>query len=279
MTARSRSLPFAAILASTALLLTGSMATALAAAPSNDDIAGATVVGAVPFTDGPVDTRDATTSAADPGFCYDATEGADRHTVWYAFTPSAAGRYEADTFTSTYDTTVYVGTANGSGGIDVIGCNDDTNGLQSAVGWQGAAGTTYLIMVGSCCGATFGDGGSLTLHVDVAPPAPQVSLSVSSRGSFSRYGVATISGTVACQNADIVDVDLSVAQAVGRKSIFGGGFVEVRCSSTATGWSIDVSSEDGKFLGGHVTVDAFADACGAIECATDSRTLTVNLRH
>src|SRR4051812_1984670 len=108
MTARARALPFAAVLASTILLLTGSIATALAAAPSNDDIGGAIVVGAVPFTDGPATTGDAPPGAGDPAFCNDAPAGADRHTVWYSFTPSAAGRYEADTFPSTYDTTLYV---------------------------------------------------------------------------------------------------------------------------------------------------------------------------
>ena len=49
----------------------------------------------------------------------------DRATVWYSFTPDADGDYLADTFGSDYDTTLYVGTPDGAGGIDVIGCIDD----------------------------------------------------------------------------------------------------------------------------------------------------------
>ena len=58
-------------------------ATALAAAPGNDDIAAPRTVGALPYADGPYDTREATTGATDPGFCYEPAAGPDRSTVWY----------------------------------------------------------------------------------------------------------------------------------------------------------------------------------------------------
>ena len=40
-----------------------------AAAPANDDIGSARVVGAIPYADGPYDTTEATTAPTDPGFC------------------------------------------------------------------------------------------------------------------------------------------------------------------------------------------------------------------
>ena len=39
--------------------------------------------------------------------------------MWYAFTPSNSGTYVADTFGSNYDTTLYVGTPDGAGGMIV----------------------------------------------------------------------------------------------------------------------------------------------------------------
>lgn len=255
----------------------------LAAAPGNDDIGSPTVVGSLPYADGPVDTTGATTGATDPGFCFD--PGApDRSTVWYSFTPTVSDSYLADTFGSDFDTTLYVGTPNGSGGIDVIGCVDDSNSLQSAVRWDALAGTTYLLMVGTCCGGGIvgeaGGGGSLTFHVDVAPPPPTVDLTVDGTGSFTSAGTARIRGTIACSgDVQFVEIHLEVTQRVGRFIIrgFGGQFYE-SCSTSPTPWSIDVASENNRFGGGAVQVNAFAFACTAIECADDSVSQTTRLR-
>jgi hypothetical protein len=251
-----------------------------AAAPANDDISSPTIVGSVPYTDGPYDTTEATSGTTDPGFCYDPTIGSDPATVWYSFTPAADGRYLADTFGSDYDTTLYVGTANGSGGVDVIDCNDDSNGLQSAVSWDASSGTTYLIMVGTCCGTGAGGGGSLTFHVSVAPPAPKIDIVVAKTGSFNPYGVATIRGSATCTDASgTFEFEVIVSQAVGRHTITGGADGIAECSSAPTPWSVDVTSPDGKLLGGKATVQMFAFTCGPIECAEDDVQATVRLSH
>ena len=52
----------------------------LAAPPSNDDITSPTIVGTLPYTDGPYDTTEATTGASDPDKCFGSP---DRSTVWY----------------------------------------------------------------------------------------------------------------------------------------------------------------------------------------------------
>jgi hypothetical protein len=255
-----------------------------AAAPSNDDIGSPRVVGSLPYSDGPYDTTEATTGATDPTLCTDAPGNPDRSTVWYSFTPSTTGSYLADTFDSDYDTTLYVGTANGSGGIDVINCNDDSKGLQSAVVWAATSGTTYLIAVGTCCGGgtvgAAGGGGSLVFHVSAAPPSPTISLTVASTGKFTPYGVATIHGTVACPNGDGADVFVDLSQRVGRLTIrgFGEMFVE-DCSAGPVPWQVEINSEDGKFLGGRTTALVFGTTCGAVECADTSISATVALRH
>jgi hypothetical protein len=266
-----------ASLATAAIIVPALAGPVSAAPPGNDDIASPTSVGALPYSDGPHDTTEATTGATDPTFCFGEP---DRSTVWYSFTPATSARYAADTFGSDYDTTLYVGTPDGAGGIDVIACNDDAQSLQSALAWDATGGTSYLLMVGTCCGGGVvgeaGGGGTLDFHVDVAPPSPTVTLTVDGAGSF-KSGVATIRGSVTCSNADGVGIDAEVVQRVGRRLVrgFGGTFVD--CSETR--WSMEVFGENGTFGGGAVTANVFAFACGPFECADASVSRTVRLRH
>jgi len=248
-----------------------------AAAPGNDDIGGATVVGGIPYTDGPLDTTEATSGAGDPPFCYGGP--GDSATVWYSFTADGSARLQADTVGSDYDTTLYVGTPDGQGGISVIACNDDTFGLQSAVVWDAVPGTTYLFVVGTCCGGAPGaGGGNLVFNLGVAPPPPSIDLTLSGNGSFTRNGAAIIRGTATCAGLPEAEVDVTVSQRVGRKVIRGGAFTLVACTGTAQAWTIEVPGFDGKFAGGQaqVTLDSFG--CGAVECASAHIDGTVRLR-
>lgn len=273
-------------------------AAAVAATPANDDIAAATVVGVVPFTDGPYDTTDATTGATDPGFCYEPESSPDRSTVWYSFTPELGGPYVADTFGSDYDTTLYVGTPNAAGGIDVIACTDDTVDVQSAVVWQAEAGATYLLMVGTCCGGGVvgeaGGGGTLEFHVDVAPPPPTIDLTIDGRGSFTSTGSAIVRGTVACtgvltgggEGGGVVIQDttggmlsIDLRQRVGRIVIrgFASGF-DGPCNGDLIPWSMEVAGDNGKFAGGSAEANVFASGCGLAECIEVAVSRTVRLR-
>lgn len=277
-----------ASIAAMVLVVTALAGPVAAAAPGNDDIGNPTTVGPLPYADGPYDTTEATTGATDPDVCFG---GPDRSTVWYSFTPAGSDSYLADTFGSAYDTTLYVGTPDGVGGIDVIDCNDDALDLQSAVRWDATAGTTYLLVVGTCCGGGVvgeaGFGGMLEFHVDFAPPPPTVDLTVDGTGSFKTNGTATIRGTIACTGvAEVVVEDttggmisVELSQRVGRFTIrgFGGGFDQA-CPASPTPWSIEVTGDNGKFAGGSVQVNASAFACGPFECAEDSVSRTVRLR-
>lgn len=133
----------------------------LAAMPTNDNFDNATVINQLPFSDA-IGTTEATVSADDPN-C--AGQGA---TVWYRYTPAVNSNITANTFGSSYDTTlsVYTGV---SGSLLLITCNDDYSGLQSFVQFSAQAGETYYIMAGSYGG---GPGGSLVLSVNqLIPPA------------------------------------------------------------------------------------------------------------
>jgi len=78
--------------------------------PANDNFADATVIAAIPFSDGPHSTANATTEPGEPVPC-----GSIGATVWYSFTANENAVITADTFGSDYDTAlaVYTGTPYG----------------------------------------------------------------------------------------------------------------------------------------------------------------------
>jgi len=124
--------------------------TVAGAAPANDEIANATVITALPFTDGPLTTTTTATTAPDDPSCV-----GNGPTVWYTFTPATDLSMIVHTFGSKYDTTVsvYTGTP---GALTQLACNDDFQSLQSRVAFSAVAGTTYYIMVGSYHGSRGG---------------------------------------------------------------------------------------------------------------------------
>jgi hypothetical protein len=227
--------------------------------PANDDIAQATPITALPFTDA-LDTTEATMAADDPDCA------GNGQTVWYAFTLPADVFVLANTFGSDYDTTLSVYTG-APGELTPIDCNDDFNSLQSAVLFQATAGTTYFIMAGSCCG---NPGGNLLVSVDVAPPPVVLDLTLSAKGSVTpKTGVARISGTVFCNEpATVFDVSGTLQQRKGRVLFMGDFFTgEFACTPPETAWSATTASPNGLFTGGKATLsNVSAFACNEIFC-------------
>jgi hypothetical protein len=125
------------------------------AQPANDDIANATPITTLPFTDGPVDTTLATTEATDPDCA------GSNHTVWYVFTATADFRLFVSAGNESYDNTLSVYTGS-PGNLTQLACADDPR-----VVFDVTAGTTYYFMVGTW----YGDyGGTFTFHAEVAVP-------------------------------------------------------------------------------------------------------------
>ena len=119
-----------------------------AVAPTNDDFAGATPVGTVPFLDS-IDVTNATTAVDDPALT-SCSRPAGTKSVWYSYTPSASRLVYLDTFGSSYDTMIGVFTGT-RGSLTAVACSDDDSrspsGLNSAVSLNVTAGTTYHIVV------------------------------------------------------------------------------------------------------------------------------------
>lgn len=121
----------------------------VAGAPSNDPFAGATAISTTPYVNNQ-DISGATTAGDDPGFS--CTGGQMANTVWYAYTPSAAGTLAVSTTGSTYDTVVGIYTGASPATLTEAACNDDISfpsNVLSAVSTPVSAGTTYYILVGA----------------------------------------------------------------------------------------------------------------------------------
>jgi len=170
---------------------------ALADAPSNDNMANATTIAALAF-DADADLTEATVEVDEPD-CggwftpgqQSSTMAAPReenliplslktshgertmtNTVWYAFEPTEDVRISADTFGSADDQdTMLAAYDHTQSGLTMVGCNDDTNTLQSRIAFDATAGHRYLIQLG----AYYGGATSAHLHVDVAPPPGVIS--------------------------------------------------------------------------------------------------------
>ncbi len=241
---------------------------ASAAAPSNDDITGATLISALPFTDA-INTSEATFDESDPSDCN------NNGSVWYTFTPSVPMWLDANTFGSSYDTTLAVYSST-SDGLTRVGCNDDTNGLSSQVIFEASGGTTYYFLIGFCCGTgNSGGGGELTFSVSEASPPPpppppfDYSLTISDSGSVNtRTGVATVRGSVTCNTNGWINLGGELRQNLGRTvTIRGNFYTNIDCTAGApVSWSVTVTPQSGKFAGGSAVVNANSWGCNGVSC-------------
>lgn len=222
------------------VIFCSSVQPALGQAPVNDDAAQAVVIGTLPFGDS-IDTTLATTAASDPD-CV-----GQGPTVWYAFTPIGDVRVEANTFGSSYDTTLSAYVVN-EGVLEQLACNDDTRGLQSRIRLDMAAGRTYLLMIGAFGGSS---GGSLILSVDVAPPPPPplvLTLSIDGARLRPASGEATVNGTVTCSSPAWVSIFGEVIQKHGGQNI-GGFFGTFLWCEGVTAWTASVEPQFRRFRG------------------------------
>jgi hypothetical protein len=264
------------------LVLSGVSAVPVAAAepPANDSIATPTVVDTFPYSD-TIDTSGATTGATDPGTCDAAEFGPDFATVWYSWTAPQSGPIAAMTWGSNYDSTIQVGTANGSGGIDVLACNNDTRALQAAVRFDAVAGQTYLIVIGSSPWDTWQIGGELVFTLDVGPDAQAADATINPHGTFSK-GTVSFTGTVSC--AAVADLSsllvLELSQFAGGREIAAGtAFLDIEgCPGDEIPFEIEVPATFGGFHPGAGTAQLLWFACTHFECANKVIDLEVTIQ-
>jgi len=140
---RARSLGLVVALACV-LSVAGTLPSASAAPPPNDDIANAIEITALKFA-ATVDAREATEASDDPA-CF----GRNTHTFWYTFTPPRDMRLEARTSIGLHRgiaASAYVGAP---GSLDQVACgvSDWASGNGARVGFLANGGETLHLMVG-----------------------------------------------------------------------------------------------------------------------------------
>jgi hypothetical protein len=237
---------------------------ALAAVPTNDDFANATLVQGLPFTE-TVNTAEATTQATDPTNCIGAA-----HSVWYTYTADSDGSVSFDTFGSDFDTVLsaYTGT---EGSLTQIGCNDDAGGVfQSRVLFTVTSGTQYSIMIAGCCGTTEGESGNLVVNADVGGPPFTFDVSFSSGSVEPKTGVATIKGTLVCSGPGLVDIAGELQERNGHTLVRGFFSVQVDCSQNMSTFTTTVTPSNAGYVPGKASiVDVSVSGCGANGCDSE----------
>jgi hypothetical protein len=260
------------VVAVIAALAVFAAAPAYAAPPSNDTFAGATSIGALPFTT-TQDTTEATTDADDQEANAQCGAPALDASVWYSITAAADGYLAADVSRSNYSAGVLVVTG-APGGFSVVAC------APGAVAFPVTAGTTYHLLVIDDQSDGGGNGGTLVLSVDEAPPPPQVDVTVNPTARFdAQTGSATVSGTISCVGqVEFTFVEVTLQQRVGRGVVYGSSVMEVQCDGTVRPWSVEVFPALGrKFAGGKAAAVTFAVSCGRFFCGFDYEERIVKL--
>lgn len=231
------------VVAMTVIVLGVGVLPAAAAPPPNDNEGGAIEFGTLPFTH-TMDTSEATASG--PRFC------PTRASVFYAFTSNVTERVQVDTIGSDYDTTLAVYRRTNSGEVRAVKCNDDRFGLASGVRFRAAAGRTYFLMVGQCCSNVGGGGGQLVLTAtEVADVPLTFSVDVTGGTADASTGLATVTGTVSCNERSLVAREMTLRQV--RNGFFvarGGFFIGVACTPGGPiDWSVEVDTDTGIAFG------------------------------
>jgi hypothetical protein len=244
-----------------------------AAPPSNDLSSSPIAITALPYSN-TQSTAEATTDADDaemnPSICGAPATDAS---VWYALTLPSDALVRVDVSSSDYSAGVLVSTGP-AGARNFITC-----GPQVVV-FDAAAGETYYMLVIDDQLDGAGNGGNLSISVDVAPPPPDVHFTVDPTGTvYQRDGSAVVHGTSTCSGqANFAELDGFVKQFIGRVAITGSFFTDIPCDGSTHPWTAIVYPDNGRFGGGKLQVGAEAFACNDFGCGSDSLFTTVNLK-
>jgi hypothetical protein len=255
---------------------------AFAAAPPNDTQAGAVEV---PSTLPWHYTEDTTEATVDSGeavaqsMCLSAGAPDFQHAVWFhATVPDGLTQAIAvDTSASSYGTGIAILQDNG-GTLSGITCVPSTY-VSPAPPFPGSY---YLVVFGD--GTTPGvTSGTLDMTVDVAPPPPNVSMTIDGTGTATKQGGAWVSGTVTCDgggdNGTVVEIDGNVTQRVGRlliSSVFFSG-QSIPCDGATYPWSGFAPPSNGLFSGGKAITATASLACSDFGCNSAFASATVKL--
>ena len=248
-----------AVLAAAALLAPLGATTA-SAAPTNDTVAGATVITGLPATI-TQDTSTATTDSVDAALNALCGAPATNGSVWFTYTDTTGNGLLVDVSGSSFSAGVAIVAGDPTAGGDLLSC------MPGGGAARGAAGTTYYVMAFSDTPSVVG--GTLVARFSDLGPAPEAMVTVDPRATAYKDGSARLTGTYSCLNADgySSDVEGELVQQVGRVKITGNFFVyPLECDGAVHPWEAIVTSQNGLFAGGKAANVTLALACGLADC-------------
>jgi hypothetical protein len=235
MPTRNRSVPLWSLLAASLLLACASLALipspSWSAPPANDEIADATRIGDLPFSD-TSDVREATLSAGET-----ACDGQEtQQTVWYTFTFADDRRIVLDRRRSDYES--YLGIYTGTpGSLDQAFCSFYRSPVSV---FEAKGGVTYYLQIGAWPPVPGYPAQSLGLDVyDVPIPPVKVSAAVT-RATLDHDGDVQLSGYVRCNHEAYSTIRGSLTQVHHRGEVSGEFSAAAPCSATSTRWHATV---------------------------------------
>jgi len=225
---------------------------AQAALASNDERDSATVVTALPFTD-TSSTIAATVNESDPPSNCFGLGGS----IWYTFTAPADMDVLLDMAGSSVEAVVDVYKQNQES-LEYMDCYHDLSDPQRPLRLHVTAGTTYYVAVRSWGGYTSGDA---TFNLRQAPPPLSNAVVAVQKGTVTRQGAVTLTGTITCDADAYAYFAVNGSQANRRFTAQGGQGVATPCSKAPTAWSVTFASQTGvSFVSGGMTANYSGDA-------------------
>lgn len=239
---------------------------ALAAAPGNDEAAGATAIPSnLPQTTAE-DTTEATLGADDVAETANGCFGIPptKNSVWFTYTPTVSGGVLVDVTQSDFSAGVVVfeGTP-ASDGSNFQSCGAGEAGIDAQ------AGTTYYIMAFGDGGLSGTDptGGNLSMTLTSAP-TPTAHVTLAKKGKAFHGGAAELHGSYKCTHDDAFsELDVALTQRAGRLKIKAFGGALTQCDGKKHQWSARLVSDYALFAKGHGKAKISFFSCGVVDCA------------
>jgi hypothetical protein len=225
-------------------------APALAAAPSNDTLAGAKPV-TVGFSE-TLDTTDATIDDNDKQLLKSCPAPATDASVWYTIVGDGT-KVAVDVGDSNYSAGVIVATLS-RGKLETVDC------ASGVVSFDAEAGTQYYVLAFDDQSDGGDNGGSLTITFSESL-YPDINFSVDSYGKLDpSSGSATISGSYTCTAGASFSIFVDASQRHGRSTVVGSGEFLGECDGMSQRWTAVVAPESGKFTDARLQTTSFGVA-------------------
>jgi hypothetical protein len=146
-----------------------------------------------------------------------------------------------------------------------------------------ASGTTFPVGETTVtCSAVDDAGNTATATFTVAVlPLLDISIQINSTATVSqRTGVATVSGTVSCNNPTSGYIYGDLKQLVANRAVIGGSFFigAQTCTPPGTSWTAAVSPDNGRYGAGKAEANASTFLCDEFNCLNDDAGRTITLR-